>query len=256
MSRARNLMKVRSMLAAFAGLAVAATTALAQPEGSGRGFLFGAPSGSLTIRTGYSGATAGSDIFSFVTNELTLRKGDFASLGVGADLSFAISPRFDVMLSVDYDGMEKQSEFREWIDNDGRPIEQKTAFGRQSYLISAKYYIMPYGRTLGRLAWVPLKFAPWVSAGVGKMAYTFSQNGDFIDYERNNKVFYDSFKSSRWGTSGQLSAGLDVALNQRFVMQTQARYLMGKASLENDFSGFDPIDLSGVGVMAGLTIRF
>jgi hypothetical protein len=254
--QARIALRFLAGTAALAALTFAGTSTASAQEASGRGFLFGAPSGSLALRFGYSGANAGSDVFSFVTNELTLRKKDFGSFAMGGDLSFSIAPRFDVMLSVDADAMEKTSEFREWIDDDGNPIEQSTAFARQSYMVSAKYYLLPHGRSLGRFAWVPARYVPWVSAGVGRILYNFSQNGDFIDYEQNNKVFHDSFKSSRWGNSAHLSAGIDWSLTQRFALTSQARYLFGKAELEPDYSGFDPIDLSGLGLTAGLTIRF
>lgn len=254
--QARNVLRFIAGLAAIAATGTIGTSTASAQEASGRGFLFGAPSGSLALRVGYSGATAGSDVFQFVTNELTLRKRDFGSFVMGGDLSFALSSRFDVMLSVDADAMEKKSEFREWIDDDGNPIEQSTAFSRQSYMVSAKYYLLPHGRSLGRFAWVPARYVPWVSAGGGRILYTFSQNGDFIDFEQNNKVFHDSFKSSKWGNSAHVSAGIDWSLTQRFALTTQARYLFGKAELEPDYSGFDPIDLSGLGLTAGLTIRF
>jgi hypothetical protein len=255
-------MQARNVLRIIAGtVALTATTTLAPSTASaqaasGRGFLFGSPAGSLALRVGYSGANAGSDVFSFVTNELTLKKGDFGSFAMGGDLSFAIHSRFDVMLSVDVDAMEKKSEFREWIDNDGNPIEQSTAFARQSYMVSAKYYLLPQGRSLGRFAWVPARYVPWVSAGAGRILYNFSQNGDFVDFENNNKVFHDAFKSSKWGNSAHLTAGIDWSMTHRFALTSQARYLFGKAELEPDYSGFDPIDLSGLGLTAGLTIRF
>jgi len=243
-------------LALLVGLGMAAGTSAIAQEASGRGFLFGSPSATLTLRAGYSGATAGSDIFDFVTSELTLNRRDFSSFNAGGDLAFMVTRRLDLVLSFDSDGMEKQSEFREWEDDSGNPIEQRTAFSRQTYMASAKYYLRPNGRSLGRFAWVPSRYTPWVSAGLGRTAYSFSQNGDFIDFEKGNSVFYDSFKSDKWATTAQVSAGLDWSLNHRFALTTQARYLIGKAELEYDYSGFEPIDLSGLGMTAGLTIRF
>jgi hypothetical protein len=176
---------------------------------------------------------------------------------MGADLAFSLRPQWDVVVSMDLAGMDnKKSEFREWQDNLGKPIEQQTSFDRQSYMVSAKYYLVPSGRTLGRLAWVPARYAPWVSAGVGRTLYHFKQAGDFVDFNNNNQVFNDTFSSSKWGNSAQISAGLDWNINQRFALTTQAKYLFGKADLGLDYSGFDQIDLSGVGMTGGLTIRF
>jgi opacity protein-like surface antigen len=240
---------------AVVGIAAAAGAASAQ-ELSGKGFLFGAPTGSVSFRLGYAGANAGSDLFSQVTHDLSLNRGDFASMGWGLDLAFALRPRLDLVVSGDFSGMTKKSDFREWQDNSGKPIEQTTSFSRQSATMALKYYLLPYGRTLGKFAWVPARYAPWLSAGVGRTLYRFKQEGDFIDFKQNNKVFHDTFQSSEWGNTAQFSAGLDWNLNQRFALTTQAKYLWGKADLGIDFSGFQPIDLSGIGMTGGLTIRF
>lgn len=245
----------RSAVVAALFALVWTTTAEAQAV-AGRGYLFGMPKGSLTLRGGYAAASAGSDVFDFVTSELTLKRGDFGAVSAGADFAVRVLPRFDLVLSYDGSGMEKQSEFREWEDTDGRPIEQSTTFSRQNWSLNAKYYLLPNGRSLGRFAWVPSRYVPWVSAGVGRTNYTFGQKGDFIDYDRGNNVFHDEFKSSQWTSTWQMTGGVDWSLSHRFALTTQARYLFGKAELQYDYSGFDPIDLSGLGITAGLSIRF
>lgn len=246
-----------TLVATVAGLLAAApSVTAAQQETSGRGFLFGTPAGSFSFRAGYSAPSAGSDVFAFVTQELTLRRADFGSFSFGGDVNIRLADRVDLALTGDIGGMKKRSEFREWQDNSGNPIEQTTAFSRQTYAAGLRYNIRPNGRTLGRFAWVPAQYVPWVSMSVGRTHYTFTQDGDFIDFDAGNKVFRDNFRSSQWATTAQLGAGLDWSLTQRFALTTQAKYLFGKADLEYDFSGFDPIDLSGLGLSAGLTIRF
>jgi opacity protein-like surface antigen len=242
-------------LFALAGAVCWARPSAAQ-ELSGQGFLFGAPSASLSVRMGYAAPTARSDLFSFVTNELTLRRGDFSSLTFGADVAVPLRPRLELVLSADVDGSTNKSEFREWQDNAGNPIEQSTSFSRQSLAANLRYYLRPYGRTLGRFAWVPAHHAPWVSAGIGRTHYRFAQEGDFVHFSGNNPVFTDSFTSSAWGFTPQVAAGIDWNLNQRVALTTQARYLWGKAELGVDFTGFSPIDLSGLGLTSGLTVRF
>lgn len=253
--------RVHTLATATIALAMAGTTALAQGDrieraASGNGYLFGAPSAALTLRLGYDAASAGSDLFSFVTNELTLRRGDFGSFAVGGDLAITLTPRVDFLLSVDNDGMSKKSEYRKWQDNSGNPIEQVTSFSRLTYAAGVRYYVTPKGRSLGRFAWVPARYSPWIGAGVGRTAYNFGQSGDFIDFAKGNAVFRDAFKSSQWTTTGQVTGGVDWTLNQRFSLTTQVKYLWGKADLGTDFVGFAPIDLSGVGASGGLTIRF
>src|SRR3954471_10743022 len=79
-------MTFRRLVAAAALTAAAATPALAQQ--GGKGYLFHEPMARITIRGGYDHATAGSDIFDEVTQNLTLRKGDFSSGTFGADVAF------------------------------------------------------------------------------------------------------------------------------------------------------------------------
>ena len=49
-------------------------------------FLFGAPRGSIALRGNWRFAAAGSDLFDFVTRELTIDKKDFNSAGISGDV--------------------------------------------------------------------------------------------------------------------------------------------------------------------------
>jgi len=246
----------RSFALALACGAAPLTTAGAQGENSGKGFLFGAPSGGITVRAGYAGANAGSDIFSFTTSELTLNRRDFSSVGWGADLDFSLTPRVALRFTGDFSGMAKRSEFREWVDNDGMPIEQSTTFGRTSLSAGLKWFLAPNGRELGRLAWVPPRYVPFVGVGVGRMWYEFKQEGDFIDFDDNNRVFYDKYVSTNWASTAHVVAGFDWSLNQRWALTTQTKYEWANAELSRDFTGFQRIDLSGFAATAGLHLRF
>ena len=228
----------------------------AAQEMSGDGFLFGAPKVSVSLRMGYAAPSASSDLFSFVTRELSVRKGDFAGFTYGMDVAMPLRPRLELVLSADINESKTTSDYREWQDSQGLPIEQTTSFARQSLAANIRYYLRPYGRSLSRLAWVPTSYAPWVSAGIGRTHYRFHQTGDFVDFANNNSVFPDTYSSSAWGFTPQVAAGVDWTLSQRVALTTQARYLWGKADLGSDFSLFNPIDLSGLGLTGGLTIRF
>ena len=65
-----------------------ATVLLAVSAGAqdpGGGFLFGAPTYTFTVRAGYANARAGSDIFSFATQQLTLTRNDFSAPSFDAE---------------------------------------------------------------------------------------------------------------------------------------------------------------------------
>lgn len=247
-----------SIVAPSYGLAIALALALAHPAAaqlSGNGFLFRQPVGSFGVRAGFAQPIAGSDIFSFMTDELTLGRSDFAGVSYGADLAFRIRSQVDLVLGAAYSGSDVRSEFRHFVDNNDLPIEQTTSLARVPLTASAKLYLTPRGRSIGRFAWVPAQFAPFVGVGGGAMWYQLRQRGDFIDMETLD-VFPDAFESSGWTPTANGLAGLDVSLGPRFGVTAEGRYTWAKAPLSQDFSGFDRIDLSGYNASLGLYVRF
>src|SRR6185436_8790930 len=139
------------------GIAVAALTlaSSAQAQRQGDGFLFRSVRGSLAVRGGFALASAGSDLFSFTTDQLTLERRDFSGGSAGTDLSFRLKTRVDLVLGLEYSGHSKPSEFRDWVDQDNLPIRQVTSFKRIPLTAGLKMYLTPRGRGIGQFAWIP-----------------------------------------------------------------------------------------------------
>jgi hypothetical protein len=239
----------------MAGVLLAAAllgAAPARAQSTGDGFLFRTPRGSLSIRAGYDRALAGGDLFSFVTNEMTLQKSDFGGFAVAGDLAATLSPRLDLVFGVAWSGSRTGSEYRNWWDNNNLPITQTTTLERVPLTASLKWYARPRGRSVGNFAWVPGKAAPFFGAGIGAMWSRFRQVGDFIDFNTsNNSVFRDDFSSPSWTFTAHAFAGLQLNVGTHTFMTTEARYTWAKAALSSDFSGFGKLDLSGLSLTAG-----
>jgi len=238
--------------------AIAAALAVAHParaQDSGDGFRFHRPSGSWSLRGGVALPTANSDLFTFTTSNLTVNHNSFNAVDIGADLAFTITPRLDLTFDISYSGMNKGSEFRNFLDNYNQPIEQTTAFARTPLTVNARYYLMDRGRQIGHFALVPRFVVPYVGAGVGVMNYSFDQKGDFID-DSTLAVFPDAFHSSGWAPMAQLIAGLEWSLTPGWALRSEARYLTAGATPSSDFSGFHRIDLSGFTTSVGFFVRF
>ncbi len=250
------MLQCRAALRAVMCMSMASAPLLlgAQPS-SGNGFLFGAPSGSLTLRAGLTQPTAGSEVFTFSHDHLTLGRGDFAGSAVSGELAVFVTQRAALQVSVGMSSRVVGSEFRDWVDNNKLPIEQTTVLRRLPIMLGLRYYLAPPGRSLGTLAWVPARMAPFVSAGVGRVWYRFRQSGDFVDFQTLD-VFASTLESSGWTTSGYGAAGLDYSLSAKFGLLAEARYDVASAKMSTAFSGFDRIDLSGVSATMGLTFRF
>lgn len=230
-------------------------TPLAVHAQGGEGFLFKQPRVSLKFETGYAFQRAQSDIFDFVVREHTLERSDFNGPYLGAEVAFRLDPRWDLALSVGYQNSSTRSEFREWVDEAGLPIEQVTELTLVPFSVGAKYYLKPRGRSIGRFAWIPERVVPYVGAGIGVMSYRFEQEGDFVDFDTND-IFFDRFVTDRQTFLARAAAGVDIAVGRQFVVNGEARYNYARGSMGDDFSGFGDIDLDGLQLTAGVAIRF
>jgi hypothetical protein len=238
--------------------ALIAAAFLLTPTGAlaaGDGFLFSQPRFAFTVRGGVDRPIAGGDVFAFVTDELTVSRGDFTGGALAADLSFPLSQKTSLVLAISGGGTSAPSEFRHWLDNDNRPIEQTTEFDRVPVTASLKMYLRPPGRAIGRFAWIPARHAPYAGVGGGAMYYNFRQSGDFVDAV-TSRVFADTFTSEGWTPVAHVFAGTDVTLTPRIALSVEGKYQWARASLGADFRGFDRLDLSGFSMTTGLSFRY
>lgn len=226
----------------------------AQSKG-GDGFLFSPPRATLSIRGGVARPSASSDVFSFVTERLTVDRGDFAGLSVATDLAFRVQSRVDLLLGTGLSTRVARSEDREYEGTDDLPIEQRTTFRRIPITAGLKLHLRPEGRTIGKLAWVPSKLSPYVAAGGGMMYYLFKQDGDFVDYQTLD-VFSTTLRSTDLTPMAFGSLGTTYSLTPHIGLNAEFRYEYARGALGSDFRDFSPIDLSGVGLTAGVLFRF
>ena len=221
---------------------------------AGDGFLFHVPIGTWGVRGGVNLASANSDVFAFVTDQLTLDRSDFNAPAVGTNIAIRLSGANDIVLDVGYSTVSRGSEFRHWVDQNDQPIEQTTSLRRIPITLGFRHYVTSRGRSVGQFAWIPARRSLYVGLGAGMMEYKFHQVGDFIDFTTLN-VFHDEFTSQDWTAVAQANAGLDLALGDFVLLNTEARYSWAKAPMSSDYVGFNRIDLSGVSVTAGFSFR-
>lgn len=240
----------------MAGLLLLATAlpSLASAQVMGDGFLFGQPRASLSVRGGFAQPNARSAVFDF-TDSLMMGNNGFGGVSLATDLGIRITERFDVQLSTGFMSRRVDSEFRDFVDNDDRPIEQYTSLRRIPMTAGVKYRLTSPGRSLSRLAWIPAKFVPYVGAGGGMMYYSFKQEGDFVDFQTLD-VFAEKLESKSFAPTAYAHAGFDYSLNPRFSIVSDARYDYARTAMGRDFEDFDAIDLSGVSLSVGFGVRF
>jgi hypothetical protein len=228
----------------------AATEAQSAPD-----FLFRMPRVSLGLRVGYAVPLVSSDIFDDTRDQLTVESRDFYSPSLGGQLSVRATPRVDIAFDVTVSRTDTRSEYRDWVDTNDLPIEQVTKFQRIPAVFSAKVYLADRGRSVGRFAWIPASWTPFVGAGAGWVFYRFERDGDFVDFETLD-IYTDRFVSEGSTPTIHVYGGADWSLSPTVFLTAEGRYAWGRADMGYDFVGFDPMDLSGFQVATGISIRF
>ncbi|MEX2610256.1 MAG: hypothetical protein WEA24_09950 [Gemmatimonadota bacterium] len=231
---------------------------------SSDGYLFDSPAGSIGIRGGFAFAAAGGDVFELLTTEHTLDRGDFHSPAMSADLTVTLSDRLDFAASVGYTSVKRDSELEDWEGEDGLPIAQTTEYSRTPVTAGLKYYFRDRGRQIGRLAWVPERYLPYLGVGAGWTRYSLQQSGEFVDFQSCEVIDGEQYcdiiagflGSEGWTPTAYVAGGLDVAIMPKVVLNADARYAFASATPGPDYYGYEAIDLAGLQTTVGVSLRF
>lgn len=222
----------------------------------GDGFLFKQPKVTLKFETGYALQRAQSDVYDVLLDQHTLDRRDFDSPYVGGEVALRVSERWDVALSAGWQQSSAGSEYWDWVDGDDLPIEQVTELQIVPVTVNARFYPLERGVNVGRFAWIPRTFAPFVGGGMGLVSYRLSQDGDFVDFETFD-VFSDRVVSEDTAFLARALAGVNVSLARQFLLSVEARYSWASAELSRGYStDFNDIDLSGMQFVGGIAVRF
>jgi len=248
-----------AVLAAPAGAAPGEAEGAAvqqEPAAGEPGFLFGQPRAAAGLRVNWNRARADSEVHGFLTEFLTLEPRDFDALGVAFDVGFAMTPRLDLRVGLDYvKTPETTSESRDYLGSDGQPINQETWLSQTDFNASVSFALIPRGRAIGQYAWIPNAVVPYVGVGAGIQRYALDLIGEFVD-EADLTLFSDHFQSNGWAPSVHLFGGADIRLLQRLYLTAEARYVRASAEPAGAFEGFEDLDLSGMRVGAGIRFLF
>jgi outer membrane protein W len=214
-------------------------------------FRFSAPRFSIGVRGGGTFNRSEGEIYDFLADELTLERSDFFGPAFAADFSWRLTSWMDAVIGFEVSGSSTDSEFRDYVDEFGIPITQNTRLTQVPLTVSLKFYPIGRGRQVGQYAWVPSAVAPYVGGGIGATWYELRQKGEFVDFV-DMAIFEDRFTSDGWTFAGHVFLGIDIKLIKSLGLVIEGRYYWANADLRGDFVGFDPIDLDGARVMAGV----
>jgi hypothetical protein len=242
---------------AGAALLAGALLLLAAPDAARAqdGFLFNRPMAGLTLRAGPMLYGAGGDVFGQMRRDLTLERGDFTAPLLGGDVIFAVLPRLDLVVGLGYADVTSGSEFRDWVDNDGLPIEQTTRLRTIPLTGTVRYQLLARGHELSRVSWLPASTNAYVGAGGGIAWYRLTHTGDFIDFE-DLAIYWANMHTAGSDRILHVLAGGDYWLATRVGVNAELRRSFGHARPDNGFRTFDRVDLGGTQATLGLSFRW
>ncbi len=218
-------------------------------------FLIGAPRAWFSFRGSQLFPRAGGDLFTFVSEQLTVDRGSLRSRGLAADIGVALGSRVDVVTGVDFTTHATPSEYRHFVASNAQPITQTTEQTQTALSLGARYSPIGRGLSISRFAFIPRRFTPYVGGGATLAYYTFSQRGQFVD-ANDLSIFTDRFVSNGWTVGPYVNGGADIQLWKRLYVSFEGRYTWLHSELDSDFSGFDGIDLAGFRAGSGISVVF
>lgn len=239
----------------FAESAASTNSAAGQTQTGNADFSFGAPGGFFGFRIGKFFPQANSDFYDMITDELTLEKSDFQAWDFGADGGADLHERVELIFSFDYMQRTKASESRYYVDENDLPITQTTELEQMPLTGGVKFLLIPRGRRVGQFAWLPSPVVPYIGGGAGVLWYRLQQEGDFVD-ESTYEIFTAYLESSGWTPTVYAGGGADIHVFKTAFLTLDFRYVWAKPELNRDFVSFEPLDLSGLRVTAGLQFHF
>ncbi len=243
-----------------------ARTAQRDAPSSGPDFLFGRPRMSFGLRGLWHRARAGSDFHDFVNDQLFVPRSDgddhdnpdhgllnFNAPGISFDFGYGVTSRLDMRVGVDYAMSLNESELRHYIGQDGQSFRQRTELSQTDVRGELVLALAPRGRAIGQYVWIPGRVVPYVGAGLGFVRHNLQQAGEFVD---EIGYFEDTFGSKGWGTGMHLFGGVDIRITRHAILNVEVRHVEAGADLSDDFAGFDPVDLGGLRIGAGVRFVF
>ena len=270
-NRIARLRSVRFALAAgviATGLLATPGTAAAAGEEQDADFAFGWPRWSIALRGLQNLARAEGDFYEFVQMHLFAPgnpgedpkdpesgRFSFNGPGVAFDVGYAITPRLDYRVGMHYLHMFQPSELRHFEGSDNLPIYQDTTLSQTELSTSLTLALLPRGRAIGTYVWIPGRVVPYVGVGVGLIRYGLIQEGEFVD-ANDGALFSATIESQGWTGSTHFIAGADVRLTPRTSATVEIIYAQAAADLGDAFPEFEPMDLAGVRIEAGIRFAF
>ena len=176
---------------------------------------------------------------------LEYRISDFDNVTVGAEWLFPLGEFLEGSVGANYYSRTVFSYYRDLVNKNGSEITQDLRL--RTVPMTATVRFLPTGRRSG--------VQPYIGAGVGVIAWRYSETGDFADPSYD--IFQWEYKDSGTAVGPVVLGGVRIPVSRSFALGGEVRYQKADASL-NRTVGFqgDRLDLGGLTYQANFVFRF
>jgi hypothetical protein len=217
----------------------------------------GAPAGGawggrlgLTLRGGLQQPQADDALFGVIRDQLAVAPADLRVRRLGVEVSWALTPRWELALGTELGRQTARSEARVSPAEAGVVAQRTTLESSPVAVATARYYPWPAAAAVG--GWTPRVYA---GLGAGLLRVGLTQEGRFPD-AGGGAAFTDRFASRSVGQVVALSVGAVLQRVRGPGLVLEAGYQVAGAPVGADFAAFDRIDLSGAQLSVGLRQRW
>lgn len=169
---------------------------------------------------------------------------DFNGATVGGEWLVPVGQLFEVGVGAGYYKRTVPSVYLDYVNSNGAEIAQD--FRLRVIPFTGIVRFIPTGRHSA--------IQPYIGAGIGLLAWRYSETGEFIDASGN--VFRGNFVGSGTNAGPVVVGGIRFPLSTGFAFGGEIRYQQAEGTLNsNDFNG-SKIDLGGISYQATVIFRF
>ena len=170
---------------------------------------------------------------------------DFSGGTAGAEYLVGVGQWLEAGLGVGIYRRTVPSVYLDLVNKNGTEIEQDLRLRIVPYTATVRF--LPLGRSSG--------LRPYIGAGVGVLAWRYSESGDFVD-SFDNTIFRDSFVGTGTATGPIVLGGLRIPLGP-WDIGGEVRYQKATGDLPADQSfSANKIDLGGWTYAVTFNIHF
>lgn len=169
---------------------------------------------------------------------------DFKSATLGVEWLFPLHNYIEAGAGISVAQRTVPSLYAEFVDTNGGEIEQEIKIRQVPIAFTIR--ALPLG------AQNPIQ--PYFGAGINVVAFKYSESGDFIDFNDNQRVFTETYEESGAKVAPVVLAGIRFA-GEAFSVGGEVRWQKADADLPTDFAG-SKLDLGGLTYQFTFGIRF